>query len=303
VFLGLAMLAKGLVPVVLAAPLLWVGRRRPLDLLAMGLAALAVATPWYLQVWRVNGGAFIDEFFWKHHFARLVSEEIQHAQPWWFFVPVLLGLLFPWSPALAALRGLDWSELRRLLLLLWAAWGLLFFSAATNKLPGYILPLLPAFAALIGIGCARKVPRYAVAACALLVALVPVAAGVLPTAILEGLSRAAISDIPWLAVALVLVAAAGVGFFSQAPVLPTAALMAAAVLWLVYSAFPALDRTASGRAWWLNASTAGDVFCVDTEHRGVRYGVFYYAGRELPACTASRERNHVNLDRDLGETR
>jgi 4-amino-4-deoxy-L-arabinose transferase-like glycosyltransferase len=307
-FLGLAVLAKGLVPLVLIAPLVWVGRRRWRDLLMMGAAAAAVAAPWYILVWLENGDPFVQVFFWKHHFSRFVSEEVRHVQPWWYYIPVGLGLLFPWTPALVALRGADWREPRRLLLIACAAWGFVFFSLSSNKLPGYVLPLLPAIAALIGIQFAQKPLRHVAGVCALLVVAVPFAANILPAAILAGLSRAGEPDIDWLAVGAVITAAAGVWVIERlrstaAAMASTGALMAASIVGLIWTTYPALDQGASARPWWISMSSKGEVPCVDALHRGLRYGVYYYAGRELPACTGNRERNHDILDRDSGESR
>lgn len=306
--LGLAILAKGLVPLVLVIPLIWVGRRRWPDLLLMGAAAAAVAAPWYVLVWLENGDPFLEVFFWKHHFSRFVSDEIRHTQPWYFYIPVLLGLLFPWSPALVALRKVDWREPRRLLLGLWAAWGFLFFSLSANKLPGYLLPLLPPIAALVGIQFAHKPVRYIAPICALLVIALPLAAGILPVAVLEGLSRASKPAINWLAVAVVFAAAVGIWAVERyrstdAAMSASGALMAAAIVGLIYTTYPALDKGASARPLWSQMSMRGEVPCVDMVHRGLRYGVFYYAGRELPACTGDRDRNHDILDRDSGESR
>ena len=100
--LGLAVLAKGLVPLVLALPVVWIARRRWADLLMMAgcvpRRGCALVRPLLDAQWQV----FIDEFIIKHHFGRFFSPELQHVQPWWFYVPVLLGLLFPWTPALVA---------------------------------------------------------------------------------------------------------------------------------------------------------------------------------------------------------
>ena len=59
--LGVAVLAKGLLPLVLAAPLAWGGRRRLPNLLhpRFCLPVLAVAGPWYVLCWWHNGAIFI----------------------------------------------------------------------------------------------------------------------------------------------------------------------------------------------------------------------------------------------------
>lgn len=143
---GLAVLAKGLVPAALAAPLVWFARERwrQWPLIAASLAL--VAGPWYWTMWQRHGYAFFDEFILEHHFSRFATNELQHAQPFWFYAPVLIGLLLPWSPVLVKA---SWRDSKMRFFVVWAAWGFVFFSAATNKLPGYLMPLLPALVVLI----------------------------------------------------------------------------------------------------------------------------------------------------------
>jgi len=165
---GLAVLAKALVPVALAAPLVWFARHRWRQWPLVILAALAVAGPWYFAITQREGWAFIDELFIKHHFSRFVSEDLQHVQPFWFYVPVLLGLLAPWT--LLLLR-VPWRVERWRYFIVWVLFGFVVFSSGANKLPGYLMPLLPALAVLMALGVspeARWPKRLAVAVCAVI---------------------------------------------------------------------------------------------------------------------------------------
>ena len=65
--------------------------------LAIGLAAI-----WYWPVTARHGWTFIDDFFIQHHFARYVSNKYLHPQPFYFYLPMILGLAFPWSAFLVA---------------------------------------------------------------------------------------------------------------------------------------------------------------------------------------------------------
>ncbi|MGH9612166.1 MAG: glycosyltransferase family 39 protein, partial [Bryobacteraceae bacterium] len=94
-FLGLAVLAKGFVPLVLIAPVLLVARRMRIAMLA---SCVVIAAPWYVLCELRNGPAFWNEFFWKHHVDRFLHPTLDHPQPWWFYLPVLLAGLFPWTP-------------------------------------------------------------------------------------------------------------------------------------------------------------------------------------------------------------
>src|SRR5579862_3747048 len=160
ILLGLAILAKGLVPLVLFIPALWFLRHRIRDLAILFVAAAFVAAPWYVLVTLRNGPQFLEEFFWKQQFGRFLTGALEHGQPVWFYVPVLLVGLFPWLPMLALLftRPL-YRDRRAQFLLAWFIWGFVFFSASRNKLPGYLLPLLPPLAALLGIAAAEAQAR------------------------------------------------------------------------------------------------------------------------------------------------
>lgn len=307
VLLGLAVLAKGLVPLVLAIPLFWIGRRRWKELSLYLLAALLVAFPWYLMCYLRNGWPFIEVFFIQHHFGRFLSPELKHVQPWWFYIPVLLVLLFPWIPALAAVRTDGWREPRRLLLLGWLVFGFVFFSASTNKLPGYLLPLLPAATALMALGLGQNWLPSVFAASAALLTVLPLVGAVLPEAVANGLRSARLDEIWWPGVALGIIGTLAViiaGRRNSSWAFDIAAL-AAGIGFVSLNAvtLPRLDRTASARPRWREMVEQRREACLNDERRGVRYGLNYYAGRELPDCDSGREINHDILDRDKGISR
>jgi 4-amino-4-deoxy-L-arabinose transferase-like glycosyltransferase len=175
-FSGVAVLAKG--PVGLLLPLLVVGlflplsgqgRRwlRPFPLMAMLALFAGVILPWYSAAALVNGAAFLGGFLAFSNVQRFTQVIYDHPGPPWFYLPWLLILLLPWSLFLPAaiLRLRFWRRDRwrlgadrpspgsgvGLFLLLWLAIPLAFFSAAATKLPGYILPILPAGALLVSL--------------------------------------------------------------------------------------------------------------------------------------------------------
>jgi 4-amino-4-deoxy-L-arabinose transferase-like glycosyltransferase len=297
ILLGLAVLAKGLVPLALALPMLWLARKRwrelfhPLPVLAF----LLTAGPWYaLCAWR-NGSAFLGEFFWKHHFARLGEGVIHHTQPVWFYVPVLLAGLFPWTPLLALLaRRSFFNDERRRFLLLWVAFGLVFFSAAANKLPGYLLPLFPAVAVLLGLALAEaKDARWVLAACVLLLLAIPTIGETLPGALAAGLSRTKISGWSW-GFAITFVAMAALVWFwdeigrRRGAVSLLLAGLVLCVTFLKVRSLPMVNRLASARPVANRiAPVAGNV-CVEGIHRAWRYGLNYYTVRPLPSCDQQR---------------
>jgi len=176
-FAGIAVLAKG--PVGLLLPLLVVGAflgisrgwdrwLRPVPLLAMTALFLGVVMPWYSAATQVNGQAFLGGFLAFSNVQRFTTVLYAHPGPPWFYLPWLLLLLLPWSLYLpVALVQLKLADRRRwqdllvgqinhdpvpLFLLLWLVVVVGFFSAAATKLPGYILPAIPAGALLVALG-------------------------------------------------------------------------------------------------------------------------------------------------------
>ena len=120
---------------------------------------LLIAAPWFLAV-SVRNPSFPGFFFVHEHFARFLTTVHQRVEPWWFFLPLVLGAVLPWIPAF--LRGVraGWRAgapaesaagaraFRPLrFLLLYALLTLVFFSASGSKLVPYIMPLVPAIAA------------------------------------------------------------------------------------------------------------------------------------------------------------
>ena len=295
VLLGVAVLAKGLVPLVLFVPALWFWRKRVPDLAVLLMAALVVAAPWYVLVTLRNGAPFLDDFFWKQHFARFLSGALQHERPFWFYAPILVAAFFPWTPLLLLLfEKRIYKDARSMFLLAWLAWGFLFFSISRNKLPGYLLPLLPALAALLGIALAEAKTRTIkmacmLGACAFLLVLTPMIGELLPPALASGLSQlnvfaVAVSSswvIPVLVITFVCALLEWKGRREWA-IAAVALLTIVAVVRLVVDVYPALDRQASARAQW--RSSVDSITCVSNESRSWRYGLNYYAGRQLPDC-------------------
>ncbi len=169
VFVGLSLLAKGLIGIVI--PLGVIGfyslfrrrlpERKVLSSIFWGVpVALAVASLWYAPViWR-HGWPFIDQFFIQHQFARYVSNRYRHPAPVYFYLLILVPLTLPWTAFVidGIRRAKPWRRnraedpLTKLLsfAFAWLLFPLLFFSFSTSKLPGYILPALPAITLLAG---------------------------------------------------------------------------------------------------------------------------------------------------------
>jgi 4-amino-4-deoxy-L-arabinose transferase-like glycosyltransferase len=174
VFLALATLAKGPVALFLAGAIIalfaWAAGRSKIVLDTLWLPGmlllLVVMLPWYIAV-QLHNPEFFRVFILEHNLARFGTNLYRHQQPFWFFVPVAFLSLIPWAIlACASLwescRGF-WAERSRIFdsgtagsedansgdalsvfLMLWLVVPVIFFSVSQSKLPGYILPAIPA---------------------------------------------------------------------------------------------------------------------------------------------------------------
>jgi 4-amino-4-deoxy-L-arabinose transferase-like glycosyltransferase len=292
ILLGLAVLAKGLVPLALFLPAVWFLRHRFRTLLGIFAAAAVVALPWYATVTWINGTAFLQEFFWKHHLERYMTGSLLHERPFWFYLPVLLAGLFPWSPFLLLLFSKQtYKDERVQFLALWFAWGLIFFSLSRNKLPGYLLPLLPPLAALLGLAIAKAQARAArivalISASAALLWFIPAIQDLLPQALLHGFSRAQFHlPLIWILPALAVILICGLlertGRRDLAITLISMVIVLS-VMRLVCETYPELDQKVSSRSFWISHKES--ITCSSDSDRSWRYGLNYYAGREIPDC-------------------
>ena len=168
VFVGVSLLAKGLIGIVLPFGIIAVyfllRRERPPRILIKSLLwgiplALVVAGLWYGPMIYRHGWKFIDEFFIQHHFARYLSNKYHHPEPFYFYGPVLVAFSIPWTVFLAAAfisarrwrwRGQTAIDRLRVFALVWIIVPIAFFSLSGSKLTAYILPVLPAAVLLIG---------------------------------------------------------------------------------------------------------------------------------------------------------
>ncbi|MBV8820364.1 MAG: glycosyltransferase family 39 protein, partial [Acidobacteriaceae bacterium] len=289
VFLGLAVLAKSLVALVLFLPAIWFLRHRRRQLLIILAIAFVVAAPWNIAMaWRY-GSPFWGEQFLRHQFGRFTSDELKHVQPFWFYIPVLLGLLFPWTPMLVtAFRRDCFSSRAQRFLSCWFGFGILFFSASRNKLPGYLIPVLPPLIVLMAIGLehSRTTARWLLAVSGLLLWLIPTTAAVLPQVLLNGLSRTQLSFSPLWGIPVAVFAGALFGLDltgkRHLAVVALGCAMAVAVAYLTWYTYPILDQSVSARSFWNQEH--GSVVCADHPSRAWHYSLNYYARRTVPNC-------------------
>jgi 4-amino-4-deoxy-L-arabinose transferase-like glycosyltransferase len=177
VFLGLGMLAKGPVAPALAAVIIVIfavvkGEHQVIwrTLWIPGILVFcAVGLPWYIAV-QMRNPNFFRVFILQHNLARFRTDLYHHSEPFWFYLPVVLLGLVPWTmfvveALLESIRRwrVEGREMFRseddfsALLVIWLIVPVLFFSVSASKLPGYIVPALPAGTLLL----AEYVRRHA----------------------------------------------------------------------------------------------------------------------------------------------
>ena len=163
-FLGLAVLAKGPAGIILCggAVFFWaVATKRWRDALRLfhpgAIAAFCfTAFPWYILCAHRNPD-FFRIFIIEHNFKRFLTPEFQHLQPFWFYAEIILLAFLPWTAMLiwtliagpGRLRQPNRLSAFTYFLLCWSGFCLVFFTISRSKLPGYILPAIPAIALIV----------------------------------------------------------------------------------------------------------------------------------------------------------
>ncbi len=189
IFSAFAVLTKGPVGFVLPALIFGIyfllkGRLKenlkPVYVLPGIVIFSVIAIPWYYLMIKIHGNSFIDYFFLKHNLKRFASSGFhQHRQPFYFYLPVVLVGVFPWTAYFVAslikyaktvIKYVKETALKTtgkiniaifkdsdekidviLLNLIWFLIVLVFFSSSLAKLVTYILPLFPPCALITGL--------------------------------------------------------------------------------------------------------------------------------------------------------
>ena len=174
IFIALGMLAKGPVAPFLAAAVivLFALATREYRLVSKTLwlpgvlLFCAIALPWYVAV-QLRNPQFFREFILEHNLARFSSDLYHHRQPFWYYLPVTAFAFLPWTvfviAAIVQPVRIWWAERKTvspepdlewqfsLFACCWLVLPVVFFSISQSKLPGYILPSIPAGAVLLAL--------------------------------------------------------------------------------------------------------------------------------------------------------
>jgi len=159
--MGGAMLTKGLIGIVLPAAVfviytlvtrhwfLW----KQMNWISGTLLFLLLTAPWFIVV-SMRNPEFFHFFFIHEHLERYTTTEHKRIGSWYFFIPILLAGLLPWTSLLPqslqqGLREKKQAFRPKLFLGIWFIFIFIFFSLSNSKLPSYILPVFPALSLLL----------------------------------------------------------------------------------------------------------------------------------------------------------
>ena len=124
-----------------------------------------IALPWYFAVQMANPD-FFHAFIIEHNLDRFSTNLYHHPEPLWYYLPVTALALLPWTAFViaAVIRGIrlrpsrersaapPQNDLENQFIIFACCWlivPVIFFSISQSKLPGYILPAIPAGALLL----------------------------------------------------------------------------------------------------------------------------------------------------------
>ncbi|MDD3118940.1 MAG: phospholipid carrier-dependent glycosyltransferase [Victivallales bacterium] len=160
---GAAFMTKGflafVLPLIVLVPFMF-WEKRWKELFAMApvplVTAVLVVLPWSLAIARREPD-FWHYFVVVEHWERMVANKSsQHPQPFWFYIPIIIGGTMPWTLLVPGIFSrfrwaLPQEGLTRYCLC-WLVFPFIFFSIASGKLGTYILPCYPALAYLLYVG-------------------------------------------------------------------------------------------------------------------------------------------------------
>ena len=151
------------------------------------LIIVAINLPWYALAVYDQGWPILEEWIQKQLFERVSGDVDGHGGPIFYYLPVVLVGLLPWTGLflrrLAGVRG-DMREPLPRFLWIWFAVVFVFFSLMSTKLPHYVIyGYTPLFVLLAGLVPATRRPVWWLVPAALLLALLLVAPLLLPLAV------------------------------------------------------------------------------------------------------------------------
>lgn len=127
-----------------------------LNVLIAVIVGALILLAWAIPAGIYGGARYQQEIFWGQTAGRMVKS-FAHRLPLYWYVPMLPLMLFPWLFALPVWRALGKAvdainEQGVRFCLAWFIPVFIAFSLISGKQPHYLLPIIPAFALLVGRG-------------------------------------------------------------------------------------------------------------------------------------------------------
>ena len=156
--MSFAFLAKGLLAIVFPCAIIGIHRIinksvkeifKPQYFLSGLVLFLLINLPWHLAMYKEYGFEFIWVYFILHHFERLVNADaLGKTRPFLYFIPVFFVGFLPWSLHFigAIVDFFKKKMFKDKYVLFFAIYFIIIFglfSAASGKLPTYVLPAVP----------------------------------------------------------------------------------------------------------------------------------------------------------------
>jgi 4-amino-4-deoxy-L-arabinose transferase-like glycosyltransferase len=270
----------------------------------------AIVLPWYLAV-QYKVPQFFRVFFIEHNLERFGTNLYQHSQPFWYYLPVFLLATLPWTvftlPALAQAGREAFARWRTKpdpmtidadapaddgltsFLFVWAVVPIIFFSISRAKLPGYILPAIPAASLLTAdyLHRLKAIPRLLTSLHALVCAVLMVGALMAPFAMARQSPPPAlqigmtVTGALIAVMVLLMVRREGVRVLHFVTLVPTIL----AVAFLLRPAAATIDRTQSARPVNQRLAelgvSASDTVASFNVKRQVAYGLDFYRNQPI----------------------
>jgi len=114
---------------------------------------LLLSLPWHILM-QLTNPEFFQFYIVEQQFLRYFTDYASRQQPFWFFIPVILIGMLPWSVFLPKALHHAWQQRKvsppMMFLLIWSLLIFVFFSLSQSKLIPYVLPIFPALAIITG---------------------------------------------------------------------------------------------------------------------------------------------------------
>src|SRR4029079_18707864 len=116
------------------------------------VVALLVAAPWYLAMNSREPGYLRYYFVDRHLLGFATATQEHHGQPWWYYLPVVVGGGLPWI----VFAGQSSLDVPKRLAWAWLGSAVVLLTISQSKAITYILPAMPAIAILAATSLAAQ---------------------------------------------------------------------------------------------------------------------------------------------------